>query len=54
MKVQDEQKFVQPAQQLLNMEGGAMYFLIYNGKIIDTGERIQLSGSPTFLRSKPR
>jgi DNA-binding beta-propeller fold protein YncE len=31
-----------------------VYRVDNNGKIVDTGERIQLSGGPTSLRSKPR
>jgi hypothetical protein len=38
----------------MNVEKAIGVYRIDNGKIIETGERIQLSGGPTSLRSKPR
>jgi hypothetical protein len=38
----------------MNVEKAIGVYRVDNGKIMDTGERIQLSGGPTSLRSKPR
>jgi DNA-binding beta-propeller fold protein YncE len=38
----------------MNVEKAIGVYRVDNGKITDTGERIQLSGGPTSLRSKPR
>jgi DNA-binding beta-propeller fold protein YncE len=38
----------------LNVEKSIGVYRIDNGKIIDTGERIRLSGGPTSIRTKPR
>lgn len=38
----------------MNVEKAIGVYRVDNGKIIDTGERIQLSGGPTSLRSKHR
>jgi DNA-binding beta-propeller fold protein YncE len=38
----------------MNVEKAIGVYRVNNGKIVDTGERIQLSGGPTSLRSKPR
>jgi DNA-binding beta-propeller fold protein YncE len=49
--------FTADSQYLLvqmNVEKAIGVYRVDNGKIIDTGERIQLSGGPTSLRSKPR
>jgi DNA-binding beta-propeller fold protein YncE len=38
----------------MNVEKAIGVYRVNNAKIIDTGKRIQLSGGPTSLRSKPR
>jgi hypothetical protein len=38
----------------MNVEKAIGVYRVDNGKIVDTGERIALSGGPTSLRSKPR